>query len=166
MFVGRWPVQYHLIAKDILRFHAVYWPAMLMAAGLPLPETVFAHGYLLVGGEKMSKTSLNHIAPADLVPEFGSDGFRYHFVTDLHFGQDGDFSYEGMVAALQRRPRQQLRQPREPRAEHGGVATAAASCPTHAPTARSPRRPRPRSTRWRRRSPTSRSTTRSARCGS
>jgi len=97
-FAYRWPVQYHLIAKDILRFHAVYWPAMLMAAGLPLPETVFAHGYLLVGGEKMSKTSLNNIAPADLVPEFGSDGVRYHFVTDLHFGQDGDFSYEGMVA--------------------------------------------------------------------
>ena len=97
-FARRWPVQYHLLAKDILRFHAVYWPAMLMAAGLPLPEVVFAHGYLLVGGEKMSKTSLNNIAPADLVPEFGSDGFRYHFVTDLHFGQDGDFSYEGMLA--------------------------------------------------------------------
>ena len=97
-FAYRWPVQYHVLAKDILRFHAVYWPAMLMAAGLPLPEHVFAHGYLLVGGEKMSKTSLNNIAPADLVPEFGSDGFRYHFVTDLHFGQDGDFSYEGMVA--------------------------------------------------------------------
>ncbi|MBK5288598.1 MAG: methionine--tRNA ligase [Acidimicrobiia bacterium] len=97
-FARRWPAQYHLLAKDILRFHAVYWPAMLMAAGLPLPECVFAHGYLLVGGEKMSKTSLNNIAPADLVPEFGSDGFRYHFVTDVRFGQDGDFSYEGMVA--------------------------------------------------------------------
>ncbi len=97
-FAYRWPAQYHLLAKDILRFHAVYWPAMLMAAGLPLPERLFVHGFLLVGGEKMSKTSLNNIAPADLVPEFGSDGFRYHFLTDLHFGQDGDFSYEGMVA--------------------------------------------------------------------
>ncbi len=97
-FARRWPAQYHLIAKDILRFHAVYWPAMLMAAGLPLPGCVFAHGYLLVGGEKMSKTSLNNIAPADLVPEFGSDGFRYHMVTDVRFGQDGDFSYEAMVA--------------------------------------------------------------------
>ncbi len=97
-FAYRWPVQYHLIAKDILRFHAVYWPAMLMAAGLPLPECVYTHGYLLVGGEKMSKTKLNNIAPADLIPEFGSDGVRYHFVTDLRFGQDGDFSYEGMVA--------------------------------------------------------------------
>ena len=97
-FAYRWPVDYHLIGKDILRFHAVYWPAMLMAAGLPLPECVFAHGYLLVGGEKMSKTSLNQIAPADLVAEFGIDGFRYHFLTDQRFGPDGDFSYEGMVA--------------------------------------------------------------------
>ena len=97
-FDYRWPAQYHLIAKDILRFHAVYWPAMLMAAGLPLPECVFVHGYLLVGGEKMSKTSLNQIAPADLVPEFGSDGFRYHLVADVRFGSDGDFSYEAMVA--------------------------------------------------------------------
>ena len=71
---------------------------MLMAAGLAVPECVYAHGYLLVGGEKMSKTSLNQIAPSDLVPEFGSDGFRYHLVADVRFGQDGDFGYEAMVA--------------------------------------------------------------------
>ena len=93
-----WPVDYHLIGKDILRFHAVYWPAMLMAAGEAPPKCVFAHGYLLVGGEKMSKTRLNQIAPADLVAEFGSDGFRYHFLADQRFGPDGDFSYEAMVA--------------------------------------------------------------------
>jgi len=98
MFARFWPVDYHLIGKDILRFHAVYWPAMLMAAGLPLPKHVFAHGWLLVGGEKMSKTRLNQIAPADLVAEFGVDGFRYHFLRDQHFGPDGDFSYEAMVA--------------------------------------------------------------------
>jgi methionyl-tRNA synthetase len=97
-FAEVWPPDVHLVGKDILRFHAVYWPAMLMAAGLPLPECVFTHGYLLVGGEKMSKTKLNNIAPADLVPEFGSDGVRYQFVADRRFGQDGDFSYEGMVA--------------------------------------------------------------------
>ncbi len=97
-FERRWPAQYHLIGKEILRFHAIWWPAMLMAADLPLPERVFAHGWLLVGGDKMSKTALTQIAPEQLLPEFGSDGFRYHFVTDLHFGQDGDFSYEGMVA--------------------------------------------------------------------
>ena len=98
MFGRFWPPNYHLIAKDILRFHAVYWPAMLMAAGLPLPQQVFAHGYLLVGGEKMSKTTLNQIAPQELVDEFGVDGFRYHFLREVHFGADGDISYEAMVA--------------------------------------------------------------------
>jgi len=93
-----WPADYHLIGKDILRQHAVYWPAMLMAAGEAPPKTVFAHGFLLVGGEKMSKTRANQIAPADLVADFGSDGFRYHFLADQRFGPDGDFSYEGMVA--------------------------------------------------------------------
>ena len=97
-FARYWPADYHLIGKDILRFHAVFWPAMLMAAGLPLPKHVFAHGWLLVGGEKMSKTSANQIAPADLVAEFGVDGFRYHFLRDQHFGPDGDISYEAMVA--------------------------------------------------------------------
>jgi methionyl-tRNA synthetase len=70
---------------------------MLMSAGLALPKCVFAHGWLLVGGEKMSKTSLNQIAPADLVRDFGVDGFRYHFLVDQRFGPDGDFSYEAMV---------------------------------------------------------------------
>lgn len=93
-----WPADYHLIGKDILRFHAVYWPAMLMSAGLEPPRCVFAHGFLLVGGEKMSKTRLNQIAPADLVETVGVDGFRYHFMADQRFGPDGDFSYEAMVA--------------------------------------------------------------------
>ncbi len=93
-----WPVDYHLVGKDILRFHAVYWPAMLMAAGEAPPKCVFAHGWLLVGGEKMSKTRLNQIAPGDLVATFGSDGVRYHFLRDQNFGPDGDFSYEAMVA--------------------------------------------------------------------
>jgi methionyl-tRNA synthetase len=92
-----WPVDYHIIGKDILRFHAVYWPAMLMAAGLEPPTCVFAHGWLLVGGEKMSKTRANQIAPDDLVAQFGVDGFRYHFMRDQHFGPDGDISYEAMV---------------------------------------------------------------------
>ena len=92
---------------------------MLMSAGIEPPRCVFAHGWLLVGGEKMSKTKTNQIAPADLVADFGVDGFRYHFLADQRFGPDGDFSYEGMVAAVQHRSRQQPRQPREPRAEHG-----------------------------------------------
>lgn len=93
-----WPHVHHLIGKDILRFHCVYWPAMLMAAGEVPPERVHVHGYLLVGGAKMSKTALNQIHPAELVETFGVDGFRFHFLRDTPFGPDGDFSYEGMVS--------------------------------------------------------------------
>jgi methionyl-tRNA synthetase len=96
-FAAWWPGN-HLIGKDILRFHCVYWPAMLMAAGLEPPASIRVHGFLLVGGEKMSKTKLNQIAPADLVADFGVDGFRHHLLRDVIFGNDGDFSYEGMVA--------------------------------------------------------------------
>ncbi len=96
-FAHWWPHSHHIIGKDILRFHCVYWPAMLMAAGIEPPHQINVHGFLLVGGEKMSKTSLNQIAPADLVADLGSDGFRYHFLRDTPFGPDGDFSYERMV---------------------------------------------------------------------
>ncbi|MEY2468730.1 MAG: methionyl-tRNA synthetase [Actinomycetota bacterium] len=92
-----WPVVNHVIGKEIIRFHCVWWPAMLMAAGIDPPKHVQVHGWLLVGGEKMSKTKLNQIAPADLVADFGVDGYRYHFLRDVNFGNDGDFSYEGMV---------------------------------------------------------------------
>jgi methionyl-tRNA synthetase len=97
-FERYWPADYHIVGKDIVRFHAVYWPAMLMAAGLEPAKHVAAHGFLLVGGEKMSKTALNQIAPADLVADFGADGVRYHLLADHRFGPDGDFSYEAMVA--------------------------------------------------------------------
>ena len=93
-----WPADYHLIGKDIVRFHAVYWPAMLMAAGLEPPRCVAAHGWLLVGGEKMSKTRLNQISPTDLVDDFGVDAVRYHLLREVAFGPDGDFSYESMTA--------------------------------------------------------------------
>jgi methionyl-tRNA synthetase len=96
-FEAWWPTVRHLIGKDILRFHCVYWPAMLLAAGLAPPHRIHVHGFLLVGGEKMSKTRLNQIFPADLVADFGVDGFRFHFLRDQPFGPDGDFSYEGMV---------------------------------------------------------------------
>ena len=97
-FERRWPADIHLIGKDILRHHAVIWPALLMAAGLPLPRRVFAHGYLTVGGKKMSKTNLTGISPHVLVDTFGSDGYRYHFLREGHFGQDGAFSWEAMLA--------------------------------------------------------------------
>jgi methionyl-tRNA synthetase len=88
----------HLVGKDILRFHAVYWPAMLLAAGLPLPGKVFAHGWLLVGGEKMSKSALTGIAPEQIIDHFGSDAFRYYFMRAIQFGQDGSFSWEDLSA--------------------------------------------------------------------
>jgi methionyl-tRNA synthetase len=97
-FARWWPAVHHLIGKDILRFHCVYWPALCLAAGIDPPAQIAVHGFLLIGGEKMSKTALNQIAPADLTPTFGVDGFRYHFLRDQPFGPDGDFSYEGMVA--------------------------------------------------------------------
>ncbi|MDP8958282.1 MAG: methionine--tRNA ligase [Actinomycetota bacterium] len=97
-YVRIWPAWSHLVGKDILRFHAVTWPAVLLAAGIELPRQVTAHGWLLVGGEKMSKTRANQISPATLVESFGSDGYRYHFLRDVPFGPDGNFSWEGMVA--------------------------------------------------------------------
>jgi methionyl-tRNA synthetase len=97
-FERTWPADVHLVGKDILRFHAVIWPAMLLAAGLPLPTTVFGHGWLLVGGEKMSKSKLTGIAPAQITDHFGSDAFRYYFMRAIPFGQDGSFSWEDMSA--------------------------------------------------------------------
>ncbi len=96
-FRRRWPA-YQLVGKDIARFHAVIWPAMLMAAGLPVPRRVFGHGWLLVGGEKMSKSKLTGIAPEQITDVFGSDAFRYYFLSAITFGQDGSFSWEDLSA--------------------------------------------------------------------
>ncbi len=97
-FASIWPADVHLVGKDILRFHAVIWPAMLMAAGLPLPRMVFANGWLLVSGEKMSKTKLTGIPPAQVIDHFGSDAYRYYFLRELPYGSDGSFSWESMSA--------------------------------------------------------------------
>ena len=96
-FMRRWPVQYHFVGKDIIRFHCVIWPAMLMAAGLPAPQKVFAHGFLLTKGQKMSKSTGNAVASEDLVRIFGIDAYRYYFMTDVQFGHDGSISMERMV---------------------------------------------------------------------
>ena len=92
-----WPAQYHFVGKDIIRFHCTIWPAMLMAAGVPLPEKVFAHGFLLTKGEKMSKSKGNAVTPASLVERFGVDAYRYYFLRDVQFGVDGSISIESMV---------------------------------------------------------------------
>ncbi len=93
-----WPADVQVVGKDILRFHAVIWPAMLMAAGLQPPKQVFGHGWLLVGGEKMSKSKLTGISPNQITDIFGSDAFRYYFMKAIGFGSDGSFSWEDLSA--------------------------------------------------------------------
>ncbi|HEX6844765.1 MAG TPA: methionine--tRNA ligase [Actinomycetota bacterium] len=96
-FARLWPANVHSIGKDILRFHAIYWPAMLMAAGLEPPTQVWAHGYLTVGGKKMSKTNLTGIHPFELIDQFGTDSYRWFFLREVQYGADGNFSWEAMV---------------------------------------------------------------------
>jgi methionyl-tRNA synthetase len=93
-----WPANLHLMAKDILWFHSILWPAMLIAAGMRPPLQVFAHGFFTIGGQRMSKTLGNVISPADLVQRFGADAARYLLVTDFPFGTDGDFNLDQLVA--------------------------------------------------------------------
>lgn len=92
-----WPADVHIIGKDIIRFHAVYWPAFLMSAKLPLPKQVFGHGFLLNRGEKMSKSVGNVVDPLALADAFGVDQLRYFLLRDVHFGQDGSYSVEAIV---------------------------------------------------------------------
>lgn len=93
-----WPANLHLIGKDIVRFHTVYWPAFLMSAKLPLPKQVFGHGFLLArGGEKMSKSLGNVVDPLELADRFGVDALRYFFLREVSFGQDGSYSAEAIV---------------------------------------------------------------------
>ena len=96
-FARVWPANIHSIGKDILRQHAVYWPAMLMAAGVEPPMQVWAHGFLTVGGKKMSKTNATGIHPFELIDRFGVDSYRWFFMREVQYGQDGSFSFEAMV---------------------------------------------------------------------
>ncbi len=95
-----WPANVHLIGKDILTTHAVYWSTMLMALNLPLPETIFAHGWWTVDGEKMSKSRGNVVDPHKMVDAFGADAFRFFLFRDVPFGQDGDFSQSALVTSI------------------------------------------------------------------
>jgi len=96
-FADFWPVDVHLIGKDILRFHAVYWPTFLMAAGIPLPKKVFAHGWWTVEGQKMSKSLQNVVEPNMLIDRYGVDAVRYFLLREVPFGLDGDFSHSALV---------------------------------------------------------------------
>ncbi|SCA55183.1 Methionine--tRNA ligase [Candidatus Terasakiella magnetica] len=95
-----WPADVHMVGKDILRFHAVYWPAFLMAADLPLPKRVFAHGWWTNEGEKISKSLGNVIDPIDLVNKYGLDQVRYFMLREVPFGNDGDFAHSSMIARM------------------------------------------------------------------
>jgi methionyl-tRNA synthetase len=92
-----WPADLHVIGKDIVRFHTVYWPAFLMSAGLPLPKRVFGHGFLFNRGEKMSKSVGNVVDPFAMIQEYGLDQVRYFFLREVPFGQDGNYSHEAIV---------------------------------------------------------------------
>ncbi len=92
-----WPADVHVIGKDILRFHAVYWPAFLMSAGVELPKRVFSHGFVLSKGEKMSKSIGNVVDPFDLVHAYGLDPVRYFFLREVNFGHDGNYSPEAIA---------------------------------------------------------------------
>jgi len=92
-----WPADLHLIGKDIVRFHAVYWPAFLLSAGLELPRKVFGHGFLLNRGEKMSKSVGNVVDPMEMAKLYGVDALRYFLMREVSFGQDGSYSHEAIV---------------------------------------------------------------------
>src|SRR5260370_37583440 len=97
MFKHWWPAALPVIGKDFTRFHCLYWPAMLMSAGVAVPKRVYAHGFLTVRGEKMSKSVGNTIDPLEAAERFGADGVRYLLLRELPFDRDGDISWETMV---------------------------------------------------------------------
>jgi len=99
-FKRYWPAQVHIIGKDIIRFHAVYWPAFLMSAGVALPKRVFGHGFLYNRGEKMSKSVGNVVDPFVLVGDYGVDPLRYFLLREVPFGQDGNYSRDAIVQRI------------------------------------------------------------------
>lgn len=100
MFKKNWPADLHVIGKDIVRFHAVYWPAFLMSAGIAVPRQIFSHGWILNRGEKMSKSVGNVVDPFALADAYGVDPLRYFFMREVPFGQDGNYSHEAIVARI------------------------------------------------------------------
>jgi len=97
MFANYWPADAHVIGKDITRFHCLYWPAMLMSAGLALPQSVVVHGFLTLNGQRISKTTGNIIDPTEVAEEFGADAVRYYLMRDVSFASDGDFSVASLI---------------------------------------------------------------------
>lgn len=100
LFKHYWPADVHLIGKEINRFHSIIWPAMLMSADLPLPKQIYAHGWLTVNGQKISKSLGNAVSPKVFVEKYGNDAFRYYLLRDIQFGKDGDFSETNLIARI------------------------------------------------------------------
>ncbi len=100
MFEKYWPADVHFVGKEINRFHSIIWPAMLMSAGLPLPKKIFAHGWLTVNGEKISKSKGNAVDPRVLVKAYGIDALKYYLLRDIIFGNDGDFSEDNLIVRI------------------------------------------------------------------
>ena len=100
LFKNFWPADLHLIGKDILRFHAVYWPAFLMAANIPTPKRVYGHGWILSGEEKMSKSKGNILDPIDIINNYGLDPLRYYLIKEVSFGNDGNISQEKLESCI------------------------------------------------------------------
>ncbi len=98
-FKNYWPANVQVVGKDIIRFHAAIWPAMLMSLGLPLPKKLYAHGFITVDGQKMSKSLGNGISPKQIVDKYGTDAFRYYFLRHIPSYNDGDFSWEAFESA-------------------------------------------------------------------
>lgn len=98
-FKDYWPAQVQVIGKDIIRFHAAIWPAMLMALGIPLPKSLYVHGFININGKKMSKTLGNFVLPGEIIDKYGTDAFRYYFLRHIPSYNDGDFSWEAFEAA-------------------------------------------------------------------
>ena len=100
MYKNFWPADVHMIGKDILRFHAVYWPAFLLAADLPAPKRVYGHGWILSGEEKMSKSKGNILDPIEIINEYGLDSLRYYLLKEVSFGNDGNISKDKLISCI------------------------------------------------------------------
>ena len=100
LYKNYWPADVHMIGKDILRFHAVYWPAFLLAADLPPPKRVYGHGWILSGDEKMSKSKGNILDPLDIINEYGLDPLRYYLLKEVSFGNDGNISKDKLISCI------------------------------------------------------------------
>ena len=142
-----WPASYHLMAQDILKFHAIIWPALLMTAGYELPEGELIHGYLKLGGEKMCKTRGNVIDPFAVIEEFGADPFRFYLLREVSFGQDGVVSDEGFKARYNNELANELGNLREPQRSMIGKYREGTIPSPRPPTSRR-RTWRPRARRW------------------